>query len=249
MTKKVRIWALESVNDGRAVNILAQKIVKYANKSNDIGLYPDPIDTTTLAAVINKNPLNGLENAVSNYINNGDIVVFVIDDDGPASLATRKRQPHSYINQARNMVQKFDGKVYLAIIEHEIEAWLLIDCCGIAGYFSKDKEKLSPHNCHEILFSKEKYKNLIKKRQKGDTANIVEAYQGGKNAKEELIHFSKEVIKLVNPNIKDKDVGERCYKEKRSPEVAQFIKISKDTLVRNNSLKTFSELILKDTTR
>jgi len=237
----VRIWALESDYDRDAIQCLADKLVKHLGRKTqvhssgrsaftNIARYPD-----------------GMQNAVSNYLKQDQCVIFVIDADSPASQAIRIQQPNSLLNRIRAVLQQaeFADRVHLVMAQQELEAWLLIDCLGVAGYFAREAYRLSPENCHSKLDAKPKIKKLAKKRQAGDTSKFVEAFPGGRSAKEELADFSREVLKLINPRLKPSDLNEKGYREAHSPEVGRFVAVTSETLQRSSSLRKLGELVAR----
>ena len=100
----IRIWALESDNDAKAVKCLADKLVRH--------LQLDPLAVRWAGKkafrAINKkggSKENGLKSAVINYLKQDDYVIIVIDNDGPMSNHQRRQEPNSLINQVSQIVR------------------------------------------------------------------------------------------------------------------------------------------------
>ena len=132
----IRIWALESDNDAKAVRCLANKLVTY------LQLGRVSIQTVEGKKFLKNRRISGsvddkLKKAVQNFVNQDEYVIFVIDTDSPMSLHQRRQEPNSYINQIERIVRdrSFAGKVFFVPAVHELEAWLLIDCLGIFWLF------------------------------------------------------------------------------------------------------------------
>ncbi len=248
----IRIWALESDYDRDTVGKLANKLIKYLNIENVSILTAGKRAYTVVTKVSKRKKIDGLKIAVESYLLNNEKVIFVIDSDSDASLAKRREEPNSFISQIEKITksEKFSDKVYLAMAIQELEAWLLTDCLGICCYFIRNHYK---DDCRQKIMNtkikkinkKNKKKNkrfqsIIKKYQKGNTEGIVEP---SKDAKEHLIKFSKEILKIMNPKMKPKDIDNKKYRERLSPEIVDYIEISDDVLRRNESLRKFSDLL------
>lgn len=237
----IRVWALESDYDKAAVQRISEKIATHYGSNVTVV----SAGKSSLSAVA-KQP-NGLERAVTNYLKQDHRLVFILDADGPATLAQRRHQPNSLINQATSLLRKpqFEGKLFLVLIEYELEAWLLIDCAGIAGFFVKDYLKLTPENCHARINEKIDLLRLISKRQSGDTTRFVESFPGERSAKEEIKSFSVDVLRATNPKLKPSDLSAKSYTEAMAPAICDYVRIADDTIRRNRSLLQLAELILE----
>lgn len=239
----ITVWTLESDNDEKAAKCLAGKILHYYGKTDtfirSIGnRRPKPLKN-------DDSPVNALIRQVELYLKEDNCLIFVIDTDGPMSSYQRKKEPNSFINQIHSVLshEKFKGKVFLAEAKNELEAWLLIDCIGIFCYYASQRKQYKA-KCREKVKKTDRFIKLVDKFQKGDTEKIVEPEMGGKGAKEYLIKYSKEILKMLNTNMPMKNVNENKYKEKMSPEIAEFIEINKTTIKRNQSFDYFSTLLL-----
>jgi hypothetical protein len=199
---------------------------------------------TTYNSVVSRKKPNALQIAVESYLqNNEDKVIFVIDSDSDAALAERRKEPYSYVSQIERITNsdKFRNKVFLAMAVQELEAWLLTDCVGVCCYFVKTR--YTKEECREKIATNEGFLATITKYQKGNTELIVEPLKGGRGAKEHLVKFSEEVLKTLNPKMKHRNIDANKYREALSPEIADHIEISKDSLQRNKSLLRFGELL------
>lgn len=239
----IRIWTLESENDAKAVECLANKLVRHLELENL------SIQTVGPQAVPKRNqrgasPSDILGMAVQNYLKQDDCVIFVIDSDGLMSSHQRRQEPNSLINQIADVVKdrRFTGKVFLAQAVQELEAWLLIDCLGIFCYFAS-KVAQYRENCRDRVSANQSFRRLIRSYQKGDTEKIVEAETGGRGAKEYLIEFSKKILPALNPNKTPRNITREQYRENMSPEVAEHVLIGEHTLRRNNSLRKLGNLL------
>lgn len=225
----VRIWTPESDYDREAVFCIAQKILEYYN-------YDLKIEYATKQAYNEaaKKP-DGLKKAVDIYLKRNDLLIFLIDADSAKSQAKRRGEKNSQINRIEAVVNASNGKVKLILMLQELEAWLLVDCLGICCYFTKNPE--TRNNQDWIKFARRK--------QPGKTNLIEEVELGGKNAKEYLVEFSREILIKINPNLKNKlqNLKERQYSEDRSPEIAKCIEINRETIKRNESLEEFAKLL------
>jgi len=233
----VRIWALESDHDARAVRSLAEKLALHLQldrlsiQMSGKSALPKPRGGRV-------SPHEVLRKAVRNYLRQDDCVILVIDSDGPMSSRRRRQEPNSLFNQIMQIVndQSFNGRVYFAPAVHELESWLLIDCLGISCCFAS---KRSPYreNCRQKLSSHSSFSRLIQRHQPGDTQNIVEAVAGGSGPKEYLIDFSEQVLLGLNPNMPQKNIKRERYREAMAPDLAEHIVIDAQTLGRSASLR------------
>ena len=225
--KSIRIWTPESDFDSKTVRCIAQKIVEcYDSNINVLDSSKDAYNKA-----IRKPGGNGLKNAVDIYLKSSELVIFLLDADGVQSEAQRLQEPNSLINRINRVVAQSQGKALLILIRQELEAWLLVDCLGICCYFTKNLGTRSDP----------KWKKFAKKYQKGETHLITEAEPGGKNAKEYLIKFSKDIVKKINPKLKDRDLEKQQYYEHDSEKVADKLEINHQTIARNDSLSEFAQ--------
>jgi hypothetical protein len=225
--KRVRIWSPESDTDSKAIECLANKIIKF--HEIEISISKSTKSAYNQAARAD----DGLEKAVNIYLKHDDFVIFLLDRDGTQTNAQRKTEPNSHINKITKVINQIPEKTKLLYMCQELEAWLLIDCLGICCYF-KDNETIREDQ-DWIKFSK--------KHQIGKTDLIVEAEMGGSNAKESLVKFSHKIIQKINPKIKSNDIAKKEYTESISDRVAKFINTSEETLNRNDSLKEFARCL------
>lgn len=235
------IWTVESEYDKDAVGQLAQKLLTYLERPDVTIQTAGAKAYNSLAKRLRRKP-NALKIAVEAYLKRADKLIFVIDSDSQASLVQRRKEKYSMINQIERVIasKQFDGRVYLAMAVQELEAWLLIDCLGICCYFARDRYK---KQCRNSIKRNRKLNNLVRKYQKGDTELIVESQSGGQGPKEYLTLFSKDILKAVNPNKRDKHIDREKYREALSPSIVEYIEISRQTLRRNPSLKRFCQLL------
>ncbi len=228
----ILIWAPESDFDSKTVCCIAKKIVKYYD-SNITVLNSDKV---AFNQAIKKTGGDGLKKAVNIYLKNSELVIFLLDADGVQSQAQRLQEPNSLINRINRVVEQSQGKCLLILIRQELEAWLLVDCLGICCYFTKNlRTRNDP-----------KWKKFAEKYQKGQTDLIIEAESGGKNAKEYLVNFSKDIVKKINPQLKDRDFKKQQYSENDSDKVAEKLEITDRTIARNNSLSEFAKYFKKE---
>ena len=232
----IRIWALESDNDAKAVRCLANKLVTY------LQLGRVSIQTVEGKKFLKNRRIHGtledkLRKAVQNFVNQNEYVIFVIDTDSPMSLHQRRQEPNSYINQIERIVRdrSFASKVFFVPAVHELEAWLLTDCLGVFCYFASKRSRYRD-DCRDKVSTNQSFARLVRRCQTGNTENIVETEIGGKGSKEYLMEFSEQILRELNPNTPQKNIHDERYHEKMSPEVAEHVVINKETLRRNNSL-------------
>ncbi|RKU19783.1 hypothetical protein C6501_01160 [Candidatus Poribacteria bacterium] len=229
----IRIWTLESDNDAKAAGCLANKLTKFMK------LGQIPINTSG-----RRKPSINLEKAVQNYLKRDDCLIIIIDRDGPRAHSQRLQDPDSLLNQIKRIEKdkRYANKVFLVEAVQELEAWLLIDCLGIFCYYAAKRAQFR-ENCRSKVSANRPLKRLADRYQKGNTENIVEVEQGGRGAKEYLTEFSERVLRVLNPNLTQRNIDREKYQETRSPEVAEHIEINKETLRRNNSLKKLGDVI------
>lgn len=233
----VRIWTLESDNDDKVVKCLANKLAEHLHLEN--------ISVRTASKKdVPKGGDKGLAIATQTYLKQEDYVIFVIDYDGPMSRHQRDQESNSLVNQIQRIVNNhnFAGKVFFAPAIHELEAWLLIDCLGIACYFAS-KQSRYKDNCRDKVLANKSFAALVKNYQKGDTEKIVETVPGGDGPKEYLEEFSEQVLLELNPNMPQKNIRDKRYHEKISPDVADHVVIDRETLRRNNSLRELGNVL------
>jgi len=223
----ILIWAPESDFDSKTVCCIAKKIVKYYDSNITV------LDSSKVAfnQAIKKTEGDGLKKAVDIYLKNSELVIFLLDADGVQSQSQRLQEPNSLINRINRVVEQSQGKCLLILIRQELEAWLLVDCLGICCYYTKN---LGTRN-------DPKWEKFAKKYQKGQTDLIIEPESGGKNAKEYLVKFSKDIVKKINPKLKERDLEKQQYYEHDSEKVAEKLEITAQTIARNNSLSEFAQ--------
>ncbi len=229
----ILIWAPESDFDSKTVCCIAKKIVKYYDSNITVS---DSSKVAFNQAINKKTGGDGLKKAVDIYLKNSELVIFLLDADGVESQAQRLEQPNSLINRINRVVEQSQGKCLLILIRQELEAWLLVDCLGICCYFTK-----TPGTRNDP-----KWEKFAKKYQKGQTDLIIEAESGGKNAKEYLVNFSKDIVKKINPQLKDRDLKKQQYSENDSDKIAEKLEINHQTIARNDSLSEFAQHFKKE---
>ena len=240
----IRIWTLESENDAKAVECLANKLVTHLQLGNiSIQRGPKAVPKRNRRGASSSDTLRM---AVQNYLRQDACVIFVIDSDGPMSSHQRRQEPNSLINQITRVVQdrRFTGKVFLAQAVQELEAWLLIDCLGIFCYFASKVARYR-ENCRDRVSENRTFTQLVRRYQKGNTEYIVEAEIGGRGVKEYLIEFSEKILLALNPNKTPKNITREQYRENMSPEIAEHVLIDQHTLRRNNSLRELGTVLAK----
>ena len=230
----IRIWALESDYDARAIKCLATKLAKHLQLGNL------SVQVSGKQALTHRK----LDKATRIYLKEAACVIFVIDQDSPRSLHQRRQQPNSLINQIEAVIneQSLSGKVFLVQTVQELEAWLLIDCLGIFCYFASQRAQYS-EDCRHYVSANKTFARLIRNKQKGDTEKIVEPESGGKGAKEYLKIFSEDILLKLNPEMPQRNVKNERYREAMSPKVAEHVVIDGETLKRNNSLRKLGDVL------
>ena len=241
----IRIWALESDNDAKAVRCLANKLVTY------LQLGRVSIQTVEGKIFLKNRRIRGslgdkLRNAVQNFVSQNEYVIFVIDSDSPMSLHQRRQEPNSYINQIERIVadRSFAGRVFFAPAIQELEAWLLIDCLGIFCYFANRRAQYRD-NCRDKVSANQSFGRLLRRYQRGNTERIVEREAGGRGPKEYLEDFSERVLRALNPNMPSKNVTRERYRENMAPELAEHVVVDQQTLARNNSLRKLGSVLAR----
>ncbi len=239
----IRIWALESDNDAKAVRCLAHKLVEH------LQLGRVSIQTVEDQRFLKNRRIPGsvdekLKKAVQNFVNQDEYIIFVIDTDSPMSLHQRRQEPNSYINQIERIVgdSSFTGRVFFAPAVHELEAWLLVDCLGIACYFASKRSRYKD-NCRDRILGDRSFAGLVNRYQKGNTEHIVEKEIGGNGPKEYLEQFSERILHAINPRMSRRNVRDERYHEKMSPEMSEHVLINQETLRRNNSLRKLGSVL------
>ena len=234
----VRIWVLESEYDEKVVECLAKKLTIHLQLNN---LSIKISGKRALASIQrNKKHKKPLKEGIRNFLKEDDCVIFILDLDSPQSLSAKRAQANSLINQVEELVN--EPMVFFAPAIWEIEAWLLIDCLGIVCYFASSRKQFKK-DCRQKVSTRTKFNQLIKRYQKGDMRMIVEAEQGGNNAKECLQTFSEETLLALNPKMPRKNVRKNRYKENMSPVIAEHIEINTTTVGRSNSLRYLGQVL------
>ena len=239
----IRIWTLESDNDAKAVKCLADKLAAYLRLEN-LSIQTSGKKALPRPGRGGGSPHETLRKAVRNYLQQDACVIFVIDNDGPMSTHQRRQEPNSLINQIDRVVRDngLSGKVFFAPAVQELEAWLLIDCLGISCCFAT-KRRQYKENCRQKVSANQAFAKLVGQFQPGDTELIVEPESGSRGAKEYLERFSEKVLRELNPTMPEKNVKNNRYRERMSPEIAEYVVINQETLRRNNSLRHLGNLL------
>ncbi len=230
----VRIWALESDEDEKVVECLANKLAIYLRLNN---LSIKTAGQSTLASIKRRKRDKPLKAGILNFLKEDDYVIFILDLDSPRSTSQRRSEPNSLINQVEELVNENSNNptVFFRPAVYEIEAWLLIDCLGIFCYFARRYAQFRG-DCRQKVSTQKRIFQLVKHYQKGDTKTIIEAVTGGTGPKEYLRAFSEEILLVLNPKMPQKNVSRERYQVSMSPRIAEYVEISKDTVRRNNSL-------------
>ena len=257
----VRIWTLESDHDAEAAKCLANKLRRHLQLGNlsiqSAGKKARQAVGKKAAQLARRNALprrerraipliDALRIAVQDYLRQDDCIIFVIDTDGPMSSHQRRQEQNSFINQVEQILndRRFQGKVFLVQAVQEIEAWLLVDCLGIFCYFASERAQYR-ENCRDKASTNQSFARLVRRYQRGNTENIVEAEMGGKGAKEYLEEFSEKILLALNPSMPQRNVREKRYNPTMSPEVAEHVDINQETLRRNNSLRKLGSVLAR----
>ena len=157
----IRIWALESDNDAKAVRCLANKLVEHLQLG---GVSIQTVDGQRFLrrSTSSSSSGNRLRSAVQNFIAQGEYIIFVIDNDSPMSLHQRRQEPNSLINQVQRILQdrRFSDKVFFTPAIQELEVWLLIDCLGIFCYFATRRAQYR-NNCRDIALATQSVVRLL----------------------------------------------------------------------------------------
>ena len=240
---RIRIWTLESTNDAKVVKHLVGKLVAHLRLGN-----------LSIQTVGGMEPLmynrrgqslgDRIRQTTQQYLKKDDYVIFVIDNDSPMARHQRGQQQNSPINQIERIAQdsSFSGKVFFAPAIQELEAWLLIDCLGIFCYFASRRAQYR-NNCRDKVLTNQSFVRFLRRYQRGNTEYIVETEVGGKGPKEYLEDFSEQVLRALNPNIRQKNINRERYDERVSPDMAKHIVIDRETLRRNNSLRELGNVL------
>ena len=107
----IRIWALESDYDAKAVECLATKLAKHLQLVNL------SIQVSGRQALTQGRFSRGrLDERTRIYLKEAVCVIFVVDQDSPMSLHQRRQEPNSIINQIDGIVKRHLSKIsiYLA---------------------------------------------------------------------------------------------------------------------------------------
>ncbi len=241
----VMIWTLESPHDANAVKRLAEKLVEYRGLEN-LSIHTTGGNSVLKPRVKGETSSDRLRKAVWNYLRDYVCVILITDNDGPMSAHQRRQEQQSLINQIERVAndRRLKGKVYSAQAVQELEAWLLIDCLGISCYFASKRQRYK-QNCRDKVSQNRSLGRLVNRYQRGDTELIVEPESGSRGAKEYLERFSEEIQLELNPNMPAKNVRDNRYREKMSPDIAEYVIINKETLRRNKSFRHLGNLLTK----
>lgn len=237
----IRIWALESDYDAKAIEYLATKLTEHLQLGNL------SIDVSGRQALTRgKSPSGNLDKRTRTYLEEAVCVIFIIDQDSSGALHQRQQEPNSLINQIEAVINEpsLAGKVFLVLAVQELEAWLLVDCLGIFCYFASQRAPYR-ENCRDRVSANKTFSRLIENRQRGDTEKIIEPESGGKGAKEHLEEFSEQILLKLNPKMPRKNVENERYREAMSPKIAEHVVIDRKTLRRNNSLRKLGNVLAR----
>ena len=241
----VRVWTLESDYDAKAIKCLADKLGAHLQLGN-LSIRAVGRNALPKRKIKGASLSDILRRATRNYLEEDACVIFVIDYDSPMSTHQRRQESNSLINQIERVVndRRFEGKVFLAQIIQELEAWLLIDCLGIFCYFASKRSQYR-EDCRGKVSTNQSFVRLVGRYQKGNTENIIETEMGGKGAKEYLREFSEKILLTLNPNMPLRNVNRQRYREAMSPEVAEHVEINQETLRRNRSLRRLGSVLAR----
>lgn len=241
----IRIWALESDNDAKAVRCLADKLVGHLQLRH-VSIQTVETQRFLRSSTSSSSLGDRLRNAVQNFIEQDEYIIFVIDNDSPMSIHQRQQEANSLINQVQRIIQdpRFSGKVFFTPAIQELEAWLLIDCLGIFCYFASRRAQYR-NNCRDKVLANQPFVRFLRRYQRGNTEHIVETQVGGKGPKEYLEDFSEQVLRALNPNIPQRNINRERYHERVSPDLAKYIVIDRETLRRNNSLRELGNILAR----
>ena len=123
----VRIWAVKSDHDAKAVKRLADKLV------TDSRLENLSIRTADKKAFLHRNGKSlseALRQAIQYYLQQDDCVIFVVDLGDPMPIHQRSQESDSLIHHIEQIIDdnSFAGKVFLAQGVQELKAWLPVAC-------------------------------------------------------------------------------------------------------------------------
>ena len=128
----IRIWTLESDNDTKAVESLANNMVENL-KLDDLS-----IQTVSSKAFLLSNrsgkSLNGdLKKAIRHYLKQDDYVIFLADSKGSVPARPYSQKAEALIEEIKKIVANpgFVGKVFFALGIQELEARLWRTHLGI----------------------------------------------------------------------------------------------------------------------
>ena len=242
---KVRIWALESNHDAETVKCLAHKLVTY-HKLEGVSIQSSGKSAIPKPRGNDSSSSDRLKKAVQNYLREDACVIFVIDSDSPMSRHQRRLESNSLINHVYKVLgdRRLKGRVFLTQAVHELESWLLVDCLGIFCHFANQRRQFR-NECREKVSQDKTLMRIVRKNQKGDTQQIVEAEIGGKGPKEYLVRFSEDILLGLNSNMRQRNVRAKRYKENMAPAIAKHVVINRSTLSCNSSLQELGNLLGK----
>ena len=169
----IRIWALESDNDAKAVRCLAHKLVRHLQLGH-VSVQTVETQRFLKSSTSSSSLGDRLRNAVQNFIERDEYIIFVIDNDSPMSLHQRRQEPNSLINQVQRIIQdrRFSGKVFFTPAVQELEAWLLIDCLGIFCYFASRRAQYR-NNCRDKVLANQSLVRFLRRYQRGTIRNTL----------------------------------------------------------------------------
>ena len=239
----IRLWALESDHDAKAVKYLATKLANH-RRVGDLSIQASGKRAIPRYTRRGGRLSDRLRRATQNYLKEDTCVIFVIDQDSPMSLHQRRQEPNSLINQIEAIINEpsLNGKVFLVLAIQELEAWLRIDCLGIFCYFASEREELRENGRNKVT-TNTPFAQLINDFQVDNTEDIVEKEIGGSGPKEYLVKFSEALLRKLNPDIRQMDVYRQRYCPAMAPALARFVDINDQTLLRNNSLRCLGDVL------
>ena len=123
----IRIWAVKSDHDAKAVKRLAEKLVTDSRLGNL------SIRTADKKAFLHRNGKSlseALRQAIQYYLQQDDCVIFVADLGPPMPTYQRPQELDSLSDYIEQIVDddRFAGRVFLAQGVQELKAWLPVVC-------------------------------------------------------------------------------------------------------------------------
>ena len=136
----VRIWAVKSDREAKAVRSVANKLVTDWQLSNLSIQSAGRISSLVRKGI---SLSDALRKATQHYLKQDDYVIFVADSNSPPLTHQQPQESDSLIHHIDQVVQDniFDGKVFLARSVQELTAWLPIVHKSLAGRSTKWQEE------------------------------------------------------------------------------------------------------------